>query len=445
MGGSGTSFLAYRERQLNVGYLPIGDLKQPDRRARRHSKKKIRKLSRSLERFGFACPIVIDEDNFILSGNALYEAAKMLGREQVPTIRISDLSDADKRALVLAINRLAEDADWDKAVLLEEFTFLLEEDFDLDDLGFDTAFVDDVFSLDGDEERPVELPDDTAPAVSRLGDCWVLGDHRLVCGDARDPRAYVTLLEGEQAEMAITDPPFNLIIEGNVSGLGRKVHGEFAMASGEMTPAEFTAFLRDAFARMVAASMDGAIHFVFMDWRHLEEMLAASKGIYPEFKNLIVWAKTNAGMGTFYRSQHELIFAFKVGTGPHINNFGLGRSGRHRSNVWTYPGANVFRAGRNQDLEDHPTVKPIQLFVDAIADCSKRGDIILDPFAGSGTILLAAQRAGRRARAIELDPRYVDLCIRRFRDETGIEAVHEGGGTFDQIAAARIQPDTEAA
>jgi DNA modification methylase len=271
-----------------------------------------------------------------------------------------------------------------------------------------------------------------------LGDVWVLGPHRLVCGDARDQAAYGVLLGGAKAEFVFTDPPYNVPIDGHVCGLGRIRHENFAMACGEMTEPEFTAFLESTFRLLAANSIDGSIHQVCMDWRHMGEMLAGGRKVYGELKNLCVWNKSNGGMGSFYRSKHELVFVWKNGSSPHINNFELGQYGRHRTNVWDYAGISTMRAGRLEELAMHPTVKPVALVADAIKDCSRRGGLVLDPFAGSGTVLIAAERTGRRARALEIDPSYVDVAVRRWQAYAGKTAVLEAAGeSFEQIEEQR--------
>jgi len=245
--------------------------------------------------------------------------------------------------------------------------------------------------------------------------------------------------------MIFTDPPYNVPIDGHVSGLGRHQHREFAMASGEMSPDAFTAFLSSSFAHLVAHSKDGAIHYVCMDWRHIRELMAAGDAHYTELKNLCVWAKTNGGMGSLYRSQHELVFVFKAGRAAHINNVALGRYGRNRTNLWSYAGANVFGSARDDALEMHPTVKPVDLVHDAILDCSQRGDLILDPFAGSGTTLVAAHKAGRRGYGVEIDPTYCDVIVQRLEKACGEHAVlAESSQTFAELTALREQsgPDS---
>jgi len=265
-------------------------------------------------------------------------------------------------------------------------------------------------------------PLEASTPMTQRGDLWLLGEHRVLCADALIAESYVRLLGGERADMVFADPPYNVAIEGNVSGHGATKHDDFAMATGEMSPAEFAKFLQDSFSLVGQHSIDGAIHFICMDWRHLEELLGATKTIYSELKNICVWNKSNAGLGSLYRSKHEFIFVFKNGTKPHVNNIDLGRFGRSRSNVWDYAGHNGFN-GTKSKLVLHPTVKPVALVADAIRDCSNRNNIILDPFSGSGTTLIAAEKTGRKARLIEIDPRFVDVTIRRWQNLTGGTAV----------------------
>ncbi len=361
---------------------------------------------------------------------------------QVPAILIEHLSDAQLRAYVIADNKLAENAGWNKETLAIELQYLTElaVDFDVEITGFETVEIDNLIETldagdDTDNADAVPEVDDLHPPVSQPGDLWLLGPHRLLCADALDPGSYEMLMAGAGAQMVITDPPYNVAIDGNVCGSGRIKHRNFMMASGEMSEAEYTQFLVTALSNLASNSSDGAIHFVFMDWRHAYELLDAGRRVYAELKNVCVWRKTNAGMGTFYRSQHELVLVFKNGAAPHVNNFELGQHGRHRSNVWTYPGVNTFRRGRLDELRLHPTVKPVALVADAIKDCSRRRGIVLDAFAGSGTTIIAAEKTGRRAYAIELDPRYVDVAVRRWQESTGDQARHaETHLTFDQTA-----------
>ncbi|MCJ2011939.1 ParB N-terminal domain-containing protein [Methylobacterium sp. J-076] len=387
----------------------------------------MRQIADSIRRFGFTAPVLIDGDETILAGHGRVEAAKLVGLDTVPCLRLDRMTEAEKRAYVIADNKLALNAGWDEQILAEELKALLATDlgFDVGITGFTIPEIDGLIdSLAPEEPGPPEddiLPVD-APVRCRVGDLWQLGAHRLVCGDALDPVVVAMLMDGERAQMAFTDPPYNVPIDGHVGGSGRIRHREFAMASGEMSPAEFIAFLRRAFERLIKATGDGSIHFICMDWRHMAEMASASAGLYGELKNLIVWVKDNGGMGTFYRSRHELIFVYKNGTAPHINNFELGQHGRYRTNVWSYRGVNTFRPGRLDELSLHPTVKPVQLIADAIKDVSARGGIVLDLFGGSGSTVIAAHKTGRRGYLCELDPVYCDRIIRRWEDLAGDEA-----------------------
>ena len=438
-------------RSLKVTYLSTDALAPYPRNARRHSKKQIRQIAASIEEFGWTNPILVDGSGGIIAGHGRVEAARLLGIETVPTIRIENLSEVQKRAYILADNKLAELAGWDRGILARELQGLLEFDLDIDVTvtGFETPEIDVLIGeLDpAQEEDPAdEIPAlEEGPQVTRPGDLWLIGQHRLICGDATDPETYARLLDGGEAQMVFTDPPYNVPIDGHVSGLGKVRHREFAMASGEMSEEEFTAFLPTVFRNLAGHSADGAIHFVCIDWRHIGEVIAAGKTAYDELKNLCVWAKTNGGMGSLYRSQHELVFVFKAGRAPHINNVELGRHGRYRTNIWSYPGINSFGKNRDADLALHPTVKPVALVADAMLDCSKRGGIVLDAFAGSGTTLIAAEKTGRRGYAIELDPRYCDVILRRMAAITGLEAIDAATSKpFTQIERERAtEPVTD--
>ena len=418
------------KKKIEVDQLPVANLRPYPRNARTHSQKQIAQIAASIRTFGFNNPVLIDEDGVIIAGHGRVAAAISLGIETVPVIRLDHMSEAQKRAYILADNKLAEKAGWDKEILAIELQNLIQIDldFDISITGFEMPEIDVLISA---SEAPPAKDDplDHVPAVAevpvtRLGDVWQIGPHRLICGNSLDSATYARLLNGERAQMVFTDPPYNVPIDGHVSGLGEIQHREFAMASGEMSEAEFTAFLGAVFLNLVASSVDGAIHFVCMDWRHMSEVLAAARGNYAELKNLCVWAKTNGGMGSLYRSQHELVFAFKAGTAPHVNNVELGKHGRYRTNVWQYAGANAFGTTRDDDLAMHPTVKPVALVADAILDCSKRSGLVLDAFAGSGTTLVAAHKTGRRGYGIELDPLYCDVVVRRLSKVTGLPARH---------------------
>jgi DNA modification methylase len=410
--------------------------------ARQHSPAQLTKLKASVKRFGFTVPLIVDEADVVLSGHGRLEAAKQLHLATVPVRIISGLTQAEKRAYVLADNKLAMLSTWDVDLLKAELSLLVEDEFEIEVTGFTTAEVDLMFGEDAQDTDDPQPEDVVESSVSAPGDLWVLGDHRLLCGDALVPASYATLMQGSLAQMAITDPPYNVKIDGHVCGNGKVQHAEFAMASGEMTPAEFTAFLQRALSQISANVVAGSITFVAMDWRHLRELQDAAKPVFGAAKQLCVWVKDNAGMGTFYRSQHELFVVFKKGDVPHVNNFELGQHGRYRTNVWSYPGANAFKGKGLNLLALHPTVKPVPLIADAIRDCSHRNGLILDPFAGSGTILIAAERTGRCARAIELDPKYVDVAVRRWQRLTEREAVLESTGqSWDEVRDERADEE----
>ena len=434
-----------------VEHLPTGAIRPNPRNARRHSRKQIEQLADSLRAFGFLCPVIIDEAEQLLAGHGRLVAAKALGLATVPCLRVQHLTPEAKRAFALADNRLAELSDWDEDLLKVELEELaaLEADltFSLEVTGFDTVDLD---RLLGPEPSPTGQetadglstdPDDVLPplarqAVSRSGDLWQMGSHRALCGDALDRESYERLLQGERVTQVFTDPPYNVPVGKHVTASAS--FREFGMASGEMSEEAFTTFLATVLGHTREHLVDGAILHVCMDWRHQTELLAAARRVDLVQKNLCVWVKPVAGMGSFYRSQHELVFVLKAGAAPHINTFGLGGRGRSRSNTWRYPSVQGPRRGVNSPDGGHPTVKPISLVIDALRDCSHRGDLILDPFGGSGTTLIAAARTRRRARLIELDPLYVDLIVRRWQAVTGGSATLGGDGrTFDEIAAAR--------
>ena len=388
-------------------------------------------------------PILVGGQHRVVTGHGRLLAAKKLGMAAVPTVCLAHMTEAEIRAYHLADNRLAELSDWDPELLALELGELsaLDLGFDLELIGWDTAEIEQLIVLpDAPEEDDAEdcPPLPAVIAVSQLGDLWTLGSHCLLCDDSTALASVQTLLGGELAQMVFTDPPYNVPIQGHVSGLGVHQHREFAMASGEMTPAQFTTFLTTLFGNMATVSADDAFHFICMDWRYTAEVLTAGQEAYSELKNLCGWNKNNGGMGTFYRSKHELVFVFKAGTAPHINNFGLGETGRYRTNVWDYAGANSFRRGRDEELAMHPTVKPVALVMDAIKDCSRRHGIVLDVFGGSGTTLVAAERTGRRGYLVEIDPLYVDVTIRRWQALTGQSArLAATGQRFDEVTEAR--------
>lgn len=435
--------LEYVQKQrLSIDYLRTHQLNPRSNNPRTHSKKQIAQIANAIRRFGFTNPILVDDNGGIIAGHGRLEAAKQIGLSEVPTVRLSQMSEAEIRAYVIADNKLAENAGWDRKLLALEFRYLSDLDIDLDLTltGFELPDIDILIgelssaSIDDGADTIIEP---SGPAVTRAGDIWQIGAHRLICGDSTKRETYQALLRGESAQMVFTDPPYNVPILGHVGGLGKVQHREFAMASGEMSEAEFTAFLNSVFVHLAAFATDGAIHFICMDWRHLREVSAAAATAYTELKNLCVWAKNNGGMGSLYRSQHELIFVFKSGTSSHVNNVELGKHGRYRTNVWSYAGVNSF-GGDRSDLELHPTVKPVSLVADAIRDCSHRKGIILDAFVGSGTTLLAAEQTGRQGYGIEIDPLYCDVTLQRLQLIHGLQATLEGTGeNFAEASEAR--------
>lgn len=425
---------------LKVELRPTTTLKPAARNARRHSRQQIEQVASSIRHFGFTNPIIIENDGVIVAGHARYEAAGLLELSDVPTIQISHLTQDELRAYRLADNKIALNADWDPEILSFELSELAEIDtrFEIETTGFTTTEIDLLTDLSPAEAKLEEQPKLDRREVTGVerGDLWILGSHRLLCGDTREPASFDKLMAGEQARMVFSDPPFNVKVDGHVGGLGKTKHAEFAMASGEMSRSQFTEFLRVAFANATAVSMDGAIHFQCMDWRHIGEMLDAGHAVYSGLQNLCTWVKDNGGMGSFYRSQHELVFVWKVGEAPHLNTVQLGKNGRYRTNVWQYRGAT--KTGPDAELALHPTVKPVTMIIDAIRDTSKRGEIVLDPFGGSGSTLIAAHKTGRHARLIEYEPNYCAVTIRRWEKlARGKARLESTGETFADVFARR--------
>jgi DNA modification methylase len=415
--------------QSQVVERELADLRPYARNARVHSKKQVKQIAASIERFGFVNPVLVSDDGEIIAGHGRVEAARLLGMKAVPSLALSHLTPAERRAYVLADNKLALNAGWDPDILAIELQGLIDLDFDVELTGFNLAEIDLTLDRAADADPDAgNAPEDASvdmvgPPVTRRGDLWLLGRHKLVCGDAQEIDDFTSLMGNERADIVFTDPPYNVKIDGNVTGLGKVKHREFAFASGEMSEREFTTFLTITLSNVSAHMRDGAIAYVCMDWRHMAEIQNAGRIAFTELKNLIVWNKTNAGMGAFYRSKHELIFVFKIGTAPHTNSFGLGADGRYRTNVWDYAGISSIGANRAEELAMHPTVKPVALIADALRDCSRRGEIVLDSFGGSGSTLIAAEKTGRVARLIEFDPAYCDTIIRRWQAYTGKHAM----------------------
>jgi DNA modification methylase len=430
---------------IQVTFLEIDKIQAARKNPRHHSPAQIKQLVESIKSFDFVVPILVDQNSEIIAGHARYTAARKLGMQKVPVVRLEHLTDAQIKALRIADNRLTDLSEWDDQILAETLKDLsnLDLDFDLEATGFAMAAIDlriEGLSIQGgarDDADAFREPTSEVP-ISKPGDVWSCGRHAIMCADSCSSEAAKILFENARADMVFTDPPYNVPIHGHVSGRGRIRHREFAMASGELDKHGFASFLKTSCALMARNCVDGAIIFLCMDWRHMEEVLEAGRDTFSELKNICVWVKNNGGLGSLYRSQHEFVFVYKNGTAPHRNNVQLGKNGRNRSNTWHYPHTTTF--GRPSEegylAELHPTVKPVAMVADAILDCSARGDIVFDPFMGSGTTLIAAERVGRVCRGIEIDPLYVDTIIRRWQTYSGDKAVHAVSGIrFDDVPA----------
>ena len=417
--------------------IPLDELRLPGRKVRRSDPAHVRALAGSISALGFCVPVLIGKDNLVLDGAIRIEASRLLGLERIPCVCIDHLSDVEQRVLRLAVNRLGEKGEWNLEELKFEFEELIVADAPIEVSGFALDEIDHIVLGEADhavEEGPL-APEAGAVAVARIGDVFDLGPHRIVCGSATEPEALRRLMEGDpSARLILTDEPYNAPIAGHVTG-GK--HREFAMASGEMTDAEFLAFNEAWMAAVLPCLCDGGVFGTFIDWRGYPTVHSAAVKLGLNPLNLIVWTKTNAGMGNLYRSQHELLPLFKNGSAPHVNNVELGKRGRWRSNVWTYPGASSLGSDARRGLEDHPTVKPTAMLEDALLDLSERGEIVVDPFLGSGSTLIAAEKTGRVCRGVELDPLYVDVIVRRFEAAAGLAATLVGTGETFQVLAAR--------
>jgi len=429
-------------RKLTIEYLPIGSLRPDPKNARLHSEKQVQQIARSIETFGFNVPVLVDANFQVMAGHGRLRACELLGIAQVPVIRLEHLSEHQRRAFTIADNRLTENSEWDNRLLGDQLKILSEAqlEFSLEVTGFEMGEIDLIIenlspANDGADDPADALPESSSVQVSRIGDLWQLGKHRVLCGDASSHDNYKSLMGDFRAHMAFTDPPNNVPLAGIVSGKGENRRCEIAVAPGRMTEAEFTRFLSNTLTCLATYSLPGSLHYICMDWRHMRELLAAGHAAYSELKNVCVWVKDNAGMGSLYRSQHELVFVFKHGKSAHRNKVRPKRSGGSRTDAWHYPEANSSsRSSREGDLLAlHFTVKPVTLVAGAIMDCTARGDLVLDPFLGSGTTVIAAEQTGRICKGMELDPGYVDTVIRRWQKFTSIEAIHQATGrTFAQ-------------
>jgi DNA modification methylase len=446
-----TPALAYPPRNdplpnLDLVYVPVEDLRMPLREVRKLDPAHVREVANAISTLGFCAPVLIGRDNAVIDGAIRVEAARQLGLGRVPCVRIEHLNETEQRVLRLAINRLGEKGEWNLDELKVEFEELIFADAPIEVSGFTLDEIDHIVLGEVDEaieEGPLS-PEASAIAVARIGDLIDLGPHRIICGSATDPETVRQLIAGDPpARLVLTDEPYNVPIAGHVTG-GR--YREFAMASGEMTDAEFLAFNEAWMAAVLPCLCDGGVFGTFIDWRGYPTVHSAAIKLGLKPINLVVWTKTNAGMGSLYRSQHELLPLFKNGSAQHVNNIELGRRGRWRANVWTYPGASSLGSDARRGLQDHPTVKPTAMLEDALLDLTDRRDIVIDPFLGSGSTLIAAHKTGRVCRGVELDPLYVDVIVRRFEGATGMAATLVGTGeTFEALAARREREATEPA
>lgn len=406
-------------RPLSVRYRPTESLVPDPRNARTHPKRQVAQIIASIKAFGFTNPVLADPESRLIAGHGRLLAAKQMGLAEVPVIELAGLSEVQKKALRLADNKIALNAGWDIEILKLELVDLSLPDIEIDLglTGFSSGEIDTVLGekVDPDDEVIPEVP---AEPRARLGDIWQLGEHRIGCGDGRDIDFLRSIVgDGETVDAAFLDPPYNVKINGHANAAGR--HREFAMASGEMTTAAFRTFLTETLSACEHVSRNGAVHFVCMDWRHLDDVSIVGAEVYSTLLNICVWNKSNAGMGSLYRSKHEMVFVFRVGDAPHTNAVELGKHGRNRTNVWDYASVNSLRGSRREDLALHPTVKPVAMVADAICDVTRQGERVLDIFLGSGTSLIAAERVGRKFRGLDIDPAYVDVAITRWEQLTG--------------------------
>jgi DNA modification methylase len=438
-------YYAFKENTMNsncpnqIYQVDVTELRTNPLNARQHSTEQVNLIAQSIQVLGFRSPILVDEDNVIMAGHGRLLAAQELKMKTVPVVRFSDMTKAQKNAYLIADNRIAEQSTWDTDLVVDAFEEIkdLDPDFDLSTTGFAVHEIDNMvmskYTSDETEELPEKIPEPEEIVCSRLGDSWIMDHHIIRCGNSLEPENYEELMGKEKAQICATDPPYNVPIRGHVSGLGDVVHEDFAMASGEMSRAEYIELLRTNLALIHKYGMPGMLAYVYIDWRHVRDMIEVGEDIFGDLKQLCTWVKDKAGMGAFYRSQHELICIFKKGGAKHINNFQLGQFGRHRSNVWNYPGMNSGSETSRHLLKLHPTVKPVAMLVDILLDASKPNGIVLDPFGGSGSTLIAAEKTGRRARLIEIDPKYVDVTVKRWQDLTGKAAIHATSGeTFSE-------------
>lgn len=417
--------------------LSVDTIRPSNRSARTHSATQIDKALQLMRRQGIVTPVVVDEHHELIDGHLRYYVAKEMGLAELDCIELSGLSRPQKIELALALNRLPADTKWDALVLKEQLEILIEQQFDLSFTGFAQPEITQALAF---QILPNQPDDDLAAnsqPVTEYGDLWKVGNHYIGCGEAKDFGAFWTSLDLPQATLLVTDPPYNVPTEGHIRTKGG--HKDFKMAAGEMSDEAFICFLQESLGACLTALHEKALVYAFMDWRHLQHLTVATQNLSLLQQNLCVWAKPNAGMGSFYRSQHELVGVYSRSS-SFRNNIELGQHGRYRTNVWTYPGVNSFGPTRERDLTDHPTIKPTQMIADIILDCTAHGDWVLDPFLGSGTAILAAEQTGRKGFGVDVDPHYVDVALKRLKDRLSLEAVHlQSGLNFAELEAERAK------
>lgn len=411
----------------NLQMIDIALIIASNKSLRKHYRKQLQKIINAIKKFGFTNPLLVDKQLRIIAGELRLLAAKELGMKQIPVIILEDLTDEEAEAIRILDNRIAEDSEWNYENLQEVIENLGKFDICFEDLGFETVDYDKIILFNDSSEKEVHNSDKedenwleaNIPKRANKGDLWRLGDHFIYCGDSRLASSFGIVLQNEEAKIVITDTPYNSKINGQVCGLGKIKHEEFEMASGEMSDSEFGEFISQFMQNLTQFSVDGSLSYLFIDWRNLYILLNQGYKYYSELLNIAVWNKETGGMGSFYRSKHELVAIFKKGKAKHQNHIQLGKNGRYRTNVWDYPGISATNPKSLELLKLHPTVKPVALLHDILLDASSKNDIVLDCFGGSGSTLLAAERCKRRARLIEINPRYVDVCIYRWEKETG--------------------------
>jgi DNA modification methylase len=439
--------------RLHIEYLPLAAVTPAARMLRKHGKAQIKELAAGIERYGFNVPLLIDETGKVVAGHARLAAAELLRLAEVPVIRIAHLTDVQLRVFRIFENRIAEKAEWDEAELNLEFEELRFDNptLELSDSGFAIGEID---MMQGrartaslDDLNDVREPGQDPP-VTKLGDVWICGRHRVICGDSTDPAVIAELVGDQRVRQVVGDLPYNLPTR-SFSSSGR--HEDFVQGAGEMSSEEFTSFIAQATEAAKPVLKEGALLYYFMDYKHIVELIAGGARAGLDYRQLLVWVKSTVGMGSHYRSGHELIGVFRYGDAPHRNNIELGQYGRNRSNVLSYPGVMGTSSGKRA-LKLHPTVKNVALIADLLLDASAPGEVVLDNFGGSGTTLVAAERVGRTARLSELHPGYVDIAVMRFNmlgtEQAQLEAT---GGSFEEVRAERFavgsptdadQPDT---